>query len=89
MQTYPARHEKGFHQILSEISHYPAVVECKNPHLWAFTHDKLVCSLILVIKQNTDDISKILQFASDRLKSIKGMSHITIDYKIENCLSVS
>jgi len=84
LQTYPSRHEKGFHLALSEISHHPAVIECKDPHLWAFTHDKLVCSLILVLKHNTSDITKVLDFAKDKLTAIKGIKDITIDYQLEH-----
>jgi len=86
MQTYPVKHEKEFHQVLSEISHHPSVVECKEPHLWAYTHDKLVCSMILMFKHNISDVNKVVRFAKDKLRKIKKIKYVTIDYQIEhNC----
>jgi len=83
MQTYPSKHEKQFTQILADISHHPAVLECKDPHLWAFTHEKLVCSMILVLRHNTPDINKVVRFAKEKLNQIRKIKYITIDYKVD------
>jgi zinc transporter 5/7 len=83
MQTYPSKHEKQFTQILADISNHPAVLECKDPHLWAFTHEKLVCSMILVLRHNTPDVNKVVRFAKDKLNQIRKIKYITIDYKVD------
>jgi len=83
MQTYPSKHEKQFTQILSDISNHPAVLECKDPHLWAFTHEKLVCSMVLVLRHNTPDINKVVRFAKEKLNQIRKIKYITIDYKVD------
>jgi len=83
MQTYPAKHEKQFHQILSDISNHPAVLECKEPHLWAFTHEKLVCSMILVLRHNTPDINKVVRYAKEKLNQLSKIKYITIDYQVD------
>ena len=58
------------------------MVAYTNARFWAFTHDKLVCSVKLVLKRNTFDIEKAIKFAEERLSKI-GIQYITIDYKFE------
>ena len=59
------------------------MIQCKDPHLWAFTHDKLVCTVILVLRVQTQDIPKVLKFAEEKIKSIGGIKYISIDYEVE------
>jgi len=53
-----------------------------NPHFWAFTHEKLVCSVKLILKKNTCDVEKAIKFAQEKIASA-GIEYITIDYKFE------
>jgi len=83
LQTYPERHRKNFHQALSDISSHPAVIEFREPHLWMYTQSKLVCSVILIVKQNTTDTNSVIEFARKKLKTIKNIEHMTIDCRVE------
>jgi len=83
LQTYPFKKKKHFHKALKEISNHRDIIQCKDPHLWAFTHDKLVCSVILVIRSQAQDIQKVLNFAEERINNIGGIKYINIDYEIE------
>jgi len=83
LQTYPVKYKKSFHKALSEISQHPSVVEFKDAHLWAYTQSKLVCSVILVVKQGTNDTNSIVEFARKKLKTIKKIEYMTIDCRVE------
>jgi len=58
------------------------VIGYVEPHFWAFTHDKLVCSVKLILKKNTLDVEKTIKFAEERIANI-GIQYITVDYKFE------